>query len=64
MIVRAGKGPDGGTYREVQLHRAAREAVRAWLDERPPPSPEVRQRLIRRRGRWLLAYYGLRATAQ
>lgn len=35
VVVRAGKGRDGGTYREVQLHRAAREAVRAWLDERP-----------------------------
>lgn len=34
VIVRAGKGRDGGTYREVPLHRAAREALRAWLDER------------------------------
>ncbi|MBA8824771.1 site-specific recombinase XerD [Saccharopolyspora lacisalsi] len=35
VIVRAGKGRDGGTYREVQLHRTAREALRVWLDERP-----------------------------
>lgn len=35
VVVRAGKGEVGGTYREVPLHRAAREALRAWLDERP-----------------------------
>jgi site-specific recombinase XerD len=34
VIVRAGKGEDGGVYREVPLHHAAREALRAWLDER------------------------------
>jgi integrase len=32
VIVRDGKG---GVYREVPLHRAARTALRAWLDERP-----------------------------
>lgn len=32
VIVRDGKG---GIYREVPLHRAARAAIRAWLDERP-----------------------------
>lgn len=32
VIVRDGKG---GVYREVPLHRAARVALRAWLDERP-----------------------------
>lgn len=34
VIVRAGKGTDGGTYREVPLHRAARAATSAWLEER------------------------------
>ena len=32
VIVRDGKG---GVYREVPLHRAARVALRAWLDARP-----------------------------
>jgi integrase/recombinase XerC len=35
VIVWAGKGRDGGTYREVPLHRIARDALRKWLDERP-----------------------------
>jgi site-specific recombinase XerD len=35
VIVRAGKGTDGGYYREVPLHRKARTALRTWLDERP-----------------------------
>lgn len=32
VIVRDGKG---GVYREVPMHRAARTALRAWLDDRP-----------------------------
>jgi integrase len=34
VIVRAGKGEHGGIYREVPMHHAAREALRAWLHER------------------------------
>lgn len=34
VIVRAGKGADGGAYREVPLATDARTAVRAWLDDR------------------------------
>lgn len=34
VIVRAGKGSDGGVYREVPLAADARGAVKAWLDDR------------------------------
>lgn len=34
VIVRAGKGADGGKYREVPLAADARSAVKTWLDER------------------------------
>jgi integrase/recombinase XerC len=34
VVVRAGKGRDGGTYREVPLHHAAREALQRWLTVR------------------------------
>lgn len=52
VIVRAGKGHDGGTYREVQFHRAARDALRAWLDERANwPGAEATSALwLNRRG--------------
>lgn len=51
VIVRAGKGRDGGTYREVQLHRAAREALRGWMDVRPDwPGSETSALWLNRRG--------------
>ena len=51
VLVHAGKGRDGGTYREVQLHRAAREALRAWLDARPDwPGSETSALWLNRRG--------------
>lgn len=51
VIVRAGKGRDGGTYREVQLHRAARDALRTWLDERSDwPGAESSALWLNRRG--------------
>ncbi|TWH19291.1 tyrosine-type recombinase/integrase [Prauserella rugosa] len=52
VIVRAGKGRDGGTYREVQLHRAARDALRTWLDERPdwPAAGDSAALWLNRRG--------------
>jgi integrase len=40
VIVRDGKG---GVYRERPLHRAARTALRAWLDERPQPAQPRRR---------------------
>nr|WP_281388973.1 tyrosine-type recombinase/integrase [Kribbella qitaiheensis] len=34
LTVWQGKGTDGGKYREVPLHSAARSGLRIWLDER------------------------------
>lgn len=52
VIVRAGKGRDGGTYREVPLHRAARDSLRTWLDERTdwPGADESPALWLNRRG--------------
>lgn len=43
VIVRDGKG---NVYREVPLHRAARAALRAWLDERPHRGAEQTRALF------------------
>jgi site-specific recombinase XerD len=68
VIVRDGKG---GVYREVPLHRAARVALRAWLEERPEHrgAEDSRALLLSRRGermrgralRYVVAELGLDA---
>ncbi|RCW46149.1 integrase/recombinase XerC [Halopolyspora algeriensis] len=52
VLVRAGRGRDRGTRREVQLHRAAREAVHVWLQERSswPGSGSSEALWLNRRG--------------
>jgi site-specific recombinase XerD len=52
VIVRDGKG---GVFREVPLHRAARTALRAWLDIRvdQPGAEETTALLLSRRGQRL-----------
>lgn len=55
LVIRAGKGRDGGTQRSLPVHPALRAALRAWLTARTgwPGADATDALLLNRRGRRL-----------